>query len=88
MSTENLNGFLEKLKNDSSLRAKLEEIKKKFQGEKLNQEIIMIAKEAGFDINCDDLFKTKKVDGELSEDDLSNVSGGKIAWCFNGGFVF
>ena len=66
MSEEQLKAFLEKVKGDTSLQAKLEATADA-------EAVIAIAKEAGFMISADAL---EKVQSGLSEEELVAVTGG------------
>ena len=66
MSEEQLKAFLEKVKTDSSLQEKLKAATD-------HDEVVAIAKEAGFRISADDL---KKAQTEISEQDLEGMAGG------------
>ena len=66
MSEEQLKAFLEKVKGDTSLQAKLEATADA-------EAVIAIAKEAGFMISADAL---EKIQSELSEEELGVVIGG------------
>ena len=64
-----------KVANDKALQAKFAEIMKDASEEKL----VAFAKEAGFDVSVDDVkaYMADKAKGELSENDLDMVAGGK-----------
>ncbi|WP_114994056.1 Nif11-like leader peptide family natural product precursor [Synechococcus sp. UW179A] len=64
MSEEQLKAFLEKVKGDSNLQAKL-------KAAKSPEDVVGIAKEHGHAISADDI---KKV--EVSERQLENIAGG------------
>ena len=66
MSEEQLKLFLEKIKADSSLQNKLKAATKP-------EEVINIAKDAGFTV---DKLMLEKVCNDLSEQDLEQISGG------------
>ena len=68
MSEEQLNGFLEKVKGDTSLQEKL-----KAAGDA--DAVVAIAKAAGFMISADAL---KKAQTEVSEEELEGASGGLL----------
>ena len=68
MSEEQLKAFLEKVKADSSLQEKL----------KTNadvEEVVAIAKEAGFMISVDEF---KMAQAEISDEELEGVAGGTL----------
>ena len=78
MSKEQLKAFLEKLKADTSLQEKLKAAADA-------EAVLAIAKEAGFIVSSDDLFKAQS---ELSAQDLEGVAGGSsinntcnTLWC-------
>ena len=66
MSEEQIKGFLEKVKVDTSLQEKLKAASDA-------DAVLAIAKEAGFSISGDDL---KKAQSEVSEEELEGVAGG------------
>ena len=66
MSEEQIKGFLEKVKVDTSLQEKLKAASDA-------DAVLAIAKEAGFSISGDDL---EKAHSELSEVELEGVAGG------------
>ena len=66
MTEEQLKAFLEMVKTDSSLQEKLKAATD-------HDEVVAIAKEAGFRISADDL---KKAQTEISEQDLEGMAGG------------
>ncbi len=78
--------FLEALEENEELKAKVEELcKDKDSGSK---EIIALAKEYGFTLTEDDFTITQNPNGEISDDELDAVTGGKhdgIADCMCGG---
>ena len=66
MSEEQLKAFLEKVKGDTSLQEKLKAAAD-------SDAVLVIAKEAGFNVSADDLAKAQS---ELSEEGLEGVAGG------------
>ena len=68
MSEEQLKAFLEKLKGDTNLQAKLKAAAD-------SDAVLAIAKEAGFSISADDL---KNAQSEISEEELEGVAGGGV----------
>ena len=68
MSEEQLNAFIAKAKEDTSIQEKLKAVK-------TSEEVVGIAKEAGFMISANEL---KKSQSEVSEKELEGVSGGII----------
>ena len=71
MSEEQLKAFIAKVKEDKALQAKLNTA----EG---FDEIILIAKEAGYSINEEDLSSARSNLKELSERELENVAGGWV----------
>ena len=71
MSLEQLKAFLEKVKADNSLQEKLKAAANP-------DAVLAIAKEAGFSISVDDL---KKVQSEISEEELEALAGEWMAGC-------
>lgn len=78
MSEEQLKAFLEKVKGDTSLQEKLKAAADA-------DAVLAIAKEAGFIVSPDDLFKAQS---ELSDQDMEGVAGGSsinntcnTLWC-------
>ena len=72
MSEEQLNAFLEKVKDDTSLQEKL-------NAATSPEAAIDIAKAAGFSITADDIQSMKSVTVELSDEELEGAAGGKYA---------
>ena len=68
MSEEQLKTFLEKVKSDAALQEKL-------KGAADSDDVVAIAKEAGFMISADD-FKNAQTD--ISEEELEGVAGGTV----------
>lgn len=69
-----LNGLLQKAKDDEGLRTKLTEAGSA-------AEIVAVGAEAGFsftEADVDAAHKEKMSSGEVSQEDLDNVSGGTI----------
>ena len=66
MSEEQLKAFIEKVKGDTTLQAKLKAAAD-------SDAVLAIAKEAGFSISADDL---KNAQSEVSEEELEGVAGG------------
>ena len=66
MSEEQLKAFLEKVQDDTNLQEKLKAAAD-------SDEVIAIAKEAGFMFSADELTKAQS---ELAEDELESASGG------------
>ena len=83
MSTENVKQFLEIVKTDEGLARKVVELKDSLQGgagsevEILAEKVLPLAKAHGLDFTVEEfLAYANSVSGELSDDDLLNVSGG------------
>lgn len=73
MSKEQLEAFIEKVKEDKDLQKKLAALPK--DDTKAAQETtITIAKESGFDVNAEDLIHDRKE--QLDDDELDAVAGG------------
>ena len=70
MSEEQLKAFLEKVKGDTSLQAKLKAAAD-------SDAVLAIAKEAGFMISADDSMKA----GSASDKDLESAAGGRCMVC-------
>ena len=66
MSEEQLKAFLEKVKADTSLQEKL-------QAAADSDSVLAIAKEAGFGISADDIFKAES---EIRDAELEGATGG------------
>lgn len=73
MSEEQLKAFLEVVKADTALQEKL-------KGATDPDDVVAIAKEAGFAISSDDL---KKAQSEVSEEELEGVAGGVNALSYS-----
>ena len=69
MSEEQLKGFLEKVKADTSLQEKL-------KAAASPEAAIEIAKEAGFAITAEDIQSMQSATVELSDHELEQVAGG------------
>ncbi|QNI54995.1 nif11-like leader peptide domain protein [Synechococcus sp. BIOS-E4-1] len=76
MSEEQLKAFLEKVKDDSTLQAKLKSAKS-------SEEVVCIAKKEGYEFTADKLTQ------RLSNEELESVAGGfdtrnntGCIWCF------
>jgi len=75
---EDLKNFIELIKNDESIKIKLEEAGKNYEGEQteeaaFNSIVVPIAKEAGYDISFDDMKQSIQ---EIDLDEMGQVSGG------------
>ena len=73
MSKEQLKAFLEKVKGDTSLQAKIKAATDE-------DAVVEIAKEAGFMISVDALSQAQT---ELSEEELEGVAGGTGVFTFD-----
>ena len=75
MTEEQLTSFLEAIKNNATLQAKLKSAAD-------IQAVIAVAKEAGFDFSAEDL---KRAVAELSDEELENINllndTVEIFWC-------
>ena len=69
MSEEQLKGFIEKVKADTSLQEKL-------KAAALPEAAVEIAKEAGFAITAEDLESMQSAKVELSDEELDGAAGG------------
>ena len=76
MSEEDAKAFLKKVGEDKELQEKI-------KGADSEEKFYAVAKEAGFDFTKDEWLAVvpKPKDGELSEDELSEASGGSIGIC-------
>lgn len=73
MSLENIKKFNEAVSTDEAL---MEEVKK--VGTNLD-ELIALGKKKGYDFTAEELTElSQKKEGELSEEELDNVSGGAV----------
>jgi predicted ribosomally synthesized peptide with nif11-like leader len=77
MSEEQLNSFLEKLKEDPSLQKKIQSANDN------NDLLIAIAKEAGFALTAEDIDSMRIT--PLSESELEQLAGGKYTDCLFSG---
>ena len=75
MSEEQLKAFLEKVKDDTSLQEQLKAASD-------IDDVVAIAKAAGFVISPDDL---KKAEAEVSDEELEGAAGG--FWVVNSGLL-
>ena len=78
ISEEQLKGFLEKIKGDTSLQEKLKAAADA-------DAVLAIAKDAGFSISADDL---KNAQSKVSEEELEGVAGGFRLKCQAKWFTF
>lgn len=72
--TENTKKFIEKISQDVKLAEKLRNA--------TAEQVMALAKELGCDLTEDDFAQPE---GEVSEDELGAVAGGKICGCFTAG---
>ena len=75
--TDNMKNFLEEASKDQEFIEKLKKAK-------TPEAVIAMAKEKGFALTAEDLNK-KAPSGELSDDELEAVAGGRRCACFLGG---
>ncbi len=99
MSKENVKRFYDALAKDPTLQTKTRAITQKHQGQKLDQaqldmiyqqELIPLAKGAGYDFTLDELKTYARETGkigprEVSEEELASVAGGASCVCVIGG---
>jgi len=86
MSMQAMASFLEKTQGDEVLAENFVDILANNEGDEITSKVIDLAKVNGFDITASDVEETRKQfeqvteagDGELSDDDLENVSGGVV----------
>ncbi len=73
--TENMKVFMDIIQNNIELKEKFDEIGKKEQAEQKDytDEVISLAKDCGITLTKEDF---ELDEGELSDEDLKNVSGG------------
>ena len=79
MSEEQLNAFLEKVKADTSLQEKL-------NGAANADDVVEIAKEAGFAITAEDIQSKQSMQSgkvELSDEELEGAAGGFFNPCWD-----
>ena len=81
MSEKKLKGFLEKVKGEASLQEKLKAAADA-------DEVIVIAKAAGFVVSAEEIKTAQLAPQELSDEELEGVAGGYAAtalpaWCSN-----
>ena len=79
MSEEQLKAFIAKVQADASLQ---QQLKAAADGD----EVIIIARKAGFSINVEDVASFKGIDRELSEEELEAFAGG-YPGAFDPGFL-
>ena len=75
MSEKQLKAFLEKVKGDTTLQEQLKATAHANNWAELTNDVVAIAKEAGFSISTDDINQTQS---ELSDEELEGVSGGVL----------
>lgn len=76
--TENLKKFLEEASSDEALI-------EKFTKAETPEAIIALAAEKGFTLTADDLKPEEASGGEVSDEELATVAGGKACFCAAGG---
>lgn len=81
--TENLKKFLEYASKNDDTAQKMEALADETDKDALVRQTIEIAKDAGFSLSAEDF--EENAGGELSEDELASVAGGKYCYCFIGG---
>lgn len=82
--SKDIKGFVEMIKNETAIQAKIKKAAEEFTGEKTDEAVwtdIMkpIADEAGFDVTFDDYkayMDEANASGELSEDEMQAIAGG------------
>ena len=78
MSEEQLKAFMEAVKADEALQAKLKEAKSA-------ADVVAIAKEAGFTFNAEELESASRAArDDLSDDELEKGAGGTCLWTARG----
>jgi predicted ribosomally synthesized peptide with nif11-like leader len=99
MSKENVKLFYEALPENRSLQEKFKKANEKYAGQKIDKEainlilqneLLPIAKEAGFDFTLDEFKEyaqenNQSAAGRLSDDELAAVAGGTGACVVGGG---
>lgn len=86
MTKENAAKFFEVLKSDKELQRKLKLAMETFEGNKNDKEailtevIIPTAKNNSFDLTLDELKEYQPENGELDDEQLEAVSGGRSWW--------
>lgn len=86
--------FYEAVVKDTVLREQLATLDKEVAGKDLTEaeqeafireKVLPVAKAAGFDLTIEELKAYQPTKGELSDQELSEVTGGKNCLCFLGG---
>ena len=84
MSVEQVKAFFDKVKSDSALAQKLKDAQAAYTGDTSDKDaaiaavVIPVAAEAGFNFTVEDFNAAFEAEeGELSEDELDAVAGGK-----------
>lgn len=86
MAKENAAKFYEALKSDKELQGKLKSAMEAFGGEKKDKEAVLaqvilpVAKGNGFDVTLEELKAYQPENGELPDEQLEAVSGGRSWW--------
>ena len=87
MANENVKKFEELLRSDEALQKKLAEAAKAFNGDKTDEKAVFeatfakLAEEAGLPLSYGDVRDYAAAEGELSDEDLADVAGGR-GFCF------
>lgn len=84
MSVEVAKAFLLRAQEDEALRAQVYELSK--DSEATVEQGLKIAADAGFVFTSEDFVAASSTTGDLSDDELENVSGGYVPSLPPGGF--
>ena len=91
MAKENVKKFLEELSTNKELQEKFMAAQKGYEAEGKGEEeifediVLPIAKEAGFEFTDSEYRAIQRdvmAEKGISEEELENVSGGEVIWCF------
>ena len=88
MSKESANKFMDDLKSNASLKKRLDDLLNKndnLSEKDKKEKIVKFANNEGYDVNIND-FDTSS--GEISDDDLFNVAGGRTTTSEHGCYCF
>ena len=93
MSQEKVKAFFEKIEEDENLNDSYKSIVKGMADSKLDEEnamkeVVQFASQNGYEFTSEDLkivAKDMMPSGELSDEQLENVSGGALGWVMLGG---
>lgn len=86
MAKESTAKFFEALKSDKELQGKLKSAMEAFGGDKKDKDAVLAevilptAKDNGFDVTLDELKAYQPENGELDDEQLEAVSGGRSWW--------